>query len=151
MGEVPSGGSLILVFNIDAGEFILILVLGVVMFGPEKLPNLARKAARVFVAVRDIANNAQTQLRQELGPEYSDLKIQDLNPKAFVAKHMREEIAALDEAKREITAAGQVAKRASTLPPDPSIPSAKPASNPAPAEASQEVLPACAPFDLEAT
>jgi len=49
------------VFNIDASELILLLVLGVVMFGPEKLPLLARKAARVFVAVRNIANNAQTQ------------------------------------------------------------------------------------------
>ncbi|MDO5091850.1 MAG: sec-independent translocase [Propionibacteriaceae bacterium] len=137
-------------FNIDAGEFILILILGVVMFGPEKLPNLARKAARVFVAIRDIANNAQTQLRQELGPEYSDLKIQDLNPKTFVAKHMREEIAALDEAKREITAAGQAAKRATTLPSDPT-PSAKPVSAATPAEAPQRALPAGAPFDLEAT
>ena len=99
-------------FNIDAAELILLLVLGVVMFGPEKLPVFARKVARVFVAVRGIANNAQTQLRQELGPEYSDLKIEDLNPKKFVAKHMREEIAAIEEAKREISTAGRTVKTA---------------------------------------
>ena len=99
-------------FNIDATELILLLVLGVVMFGPEKLPAFARKAARVFVALRGIANNAQTQLRQELGPEYSDLKIEDLNPKRFVAKHMREEIAAIEEAKREISDTGRAAKAA---------------------------------------
>ena len=99
-------------FNIDATELILLLVLGVVMFGPEKLPGFARKAARVFVAVRDIANNAQTQLRQELGPEYADLKIQDLNPKSFVAKHMRDEIAAIEDAKREISTASSAAKAA---------------------------------------
>jgi len=102
------------VFNIDATELILLLVLGVVMFGPEKLPAFARKAARVFVALRGIANNAQTQLRQELGPEYSDLKIEDLNPKRFVAKHMREEIAAIEEAKREISDTGRAAKAAAT-------------------------------------
>ena len=101
-------------FNIDASELILLLVLGVVMFGPEKLPLLARKAARVFVAVRNIANNAQTQLREELGPEYSDLKIEDLNPKKFVAKHMREEIAAIEEAKREISTVGSTVKAAAT-------------------------------------
>ena len=50
-------------FGIDAAELVLILVLGVVLFGPEKLPAFSRKAARVFVAVRDIANNAQTQLQ----------------------------------------------------------------------------------------
>ena len=101
-------------FNIDASELILLLVLGVVMFGPEKLPLFARKAARVFVAVRNIANNAQTQLREELGPEYSDLKIEDLNPKKFVAKHMREEIAAIEEAKREISTVGSTVKAAAT-------------------------------------
>ena len=101
-------------FNIDASELILLLVLGVVMFCPEKLPLLARKAARVFVAVRNIANNAQTQLREELGPEYSDLKIEDLNPKKFVAKHMREEIAAIEEAKREISTVGSTVKAAAT-------------------------------------
>ena len=99
-------------FNIDASELILLLVLGVVMFGPEKLPLFARKAARVFVAVRNIANNAQTQLREELGPEYSDLKIEDLNPKKFVAKHMREEIAAIEEAKREIATVSSTVKAA---------------------------------------
>ena len=99
-------------FNIDASELILLLVLGVVMFGPEKLPLFARKAARVFVAVRNIANNAQTQLREELGPEYSDLKLEDLNPKKFVAKHMREEIAAIEEAKREISTVSSTVKAA---------------------------------------
>ena len=103
-------------FNIDASELILLLVLGVVMFGPEKLPLLARKAARVFVAVRNIANNAQTQLREELGPEYSDLKLEDLNPKKFVAKHMREEIAAIEEAKREISDTGRAAKAGWSMP-----------------------------------
>ena len=99
-------------FNIDASELILLLILGVVMFGPEKLPMFARKAARVFVAVRNIANNAQTQLREELGPEYSDLKLEDLNPKKFVAKHMREEIAAIEEAKREISTVSSTLKAA---------------------------------------
>ena len=99
-------------FNIDASELLLLLILGVVMFGPEKLPMFARKAARVFVAVRNIANNAQTQLREELGPEYSDLKLEDLNPKKFVAKHMREEIAAIEEAKREISTVSSTVKAA---------------------------------------
>ena len=93
-------------FNIDASELILLLILGVVMFGPEKLPMFARKAARVFVAVRNIANNAQTQLREELGPEYSDLKLEDLNPK---------KIAAIEEAKREISTVSSTVKAAAEM------------------------------------
>ncbi|MDO5082257.1 Sec-independent protein translocase subunit TatB [Arachnia propionica] len=97
-------------FGIDAAELVLILVLGVVLFGPEKLPAFSRKAARVFVAVRDIANNAQSQLRNELGPEYADLKLQDLNPRTFVAKQFKDEIAAIDEARRDLASAGQSIK-----------------------------------------
>ena len=54
-------------FGIDLTEFILIFVLAMIMFGPEKLPEYSRKAARLFVYFRDIANNAKTTLRTELG------------------------------------------------------------------------------------
>jgi len=90
------------VFNIDPTEFILLLVLGIIVFGPEKLPEFARKAAHVYVYVRDMAANAQKQLSSELGPEFADMKLQDLNPKTFVKKHMAEEIAMIDDARREI-------------------------------------------------
>ena len=89
-------------FGIDAIDLVIILVLAVVMFGPERLPEYSRKAARVFVYLRDIANSAKGTLRTELGPEYSDLELRDLHPKAFIAKHMREEVALIDEAKREL-------------------------------------------------
>ncbi|RMB58435.1 sec-independent translocase [Tessaracoccus antarcticus] len=99
-------------FGIDAIELILLIVLGVLLFGPEKLPEFSRKAARVVVAVRDIANNAQTQLRQELGPEYADLDIKDLNPKAFISKHMSAEVALIEETKRELRGARDTVKEA---------------------------------------
>ena len=74
--------------DFNAGEVILLLVLAIVIFGPEKLPELARKTARVLHWIRNIANDAQGRLRQELGPEFADLQLSDLNPKAFVAKHL---------------------------------------------------------------
>jgi len=90
------------VFGIDGVDLILILVLAIVLFGPERLPEYSRKAARIFVYLRDIANNAKNTLSTELGPEYADLELKDLNPRTFVTKHMREEIALIDEAKREL-------------------------------------------------
>ena len=74
--------------DFNAGEVVLLLVLAIVLFGPEKLPDLARKAARLLHHFRRIANDAQGRLRQELGPEFADLQLSDLNPKAFVAKHL---------------------------------------------------------------
>lgn len=73
-------------FNLS--EIVVLAVLAVIIFGPEKLPELARKTARVLNYVRSIANDARGQLKQELGPEFSDLKLADLNPKNFVAKHV---------------------------------------------------------------
>lgn len=69
-------------------EIAVLIIIAVVMFGPEKVPQYARKAARVFHFIRNIANSTRDQLREDLGPKYSDLEIQDLNPKVFVQKYL---------------------------------------------------------------
>ncbi|GAB3817600.1 sec-independent translocase [Tessaracoccus terricola] len=102
-------------FGIDAVELVLLIALAVILFGPEKLPQFAKKAARVVVYLRGIANNAQTQLRSELGPEYADLDIKDLNPKAFVAKHMSAEIQAIEEARADLANAKSTVTSAATM------------------------------------
>jgi sec-independent protein translocase protein TatB len=71
--------------DFNASEIVILVVLAVIIFGPDKLPTLARKAARVLSYVRNIANDAQGKLREELGPEFSNLNLADLNPKALVA------------------------------------------------------------------
>ena len=75
-------------------EILVLGVLAVIIFGPEKLPDVARKAARVLNYVRNIANDAQGRLRQELGPEFADLELADLNPRAFVNKHLLDPVQA---------------------------------------------------------
>lgn len=79
-------------FDIGAPEFILLIVAAVILFGPEKLPDFARKAARVVRYVRDIAGNAQQQLSKELGPGFEDLDVRNLNPKAFIQKHLLDDV-----------------------------------------------------------
>ncbi|HOB05291.1 MAG TPA: sec-independent translocase [Propionibacteriaceae bacterium] len=75
-------------FDIGAFELVFLALLGIVLFGPEKLPTLARKAGRVVRYLSAIANDAKGQLRAELGPEWDDVSFSDLNPKNFIAKHM---------------------------------------------------------------
>lgn len=79
-------------FDIGPAEFLVIIVAAVILFGPEKLPELARKAARVIQYLRGIAGNAQSQLTKELGPEFANVEITDLNPKAFVRKHLLSDV-----------------------------------------------------------
>lgn len=74
--------------DFNLAEIVVLAVLAVIIFGPEKLPELARKAARVLNYVRTIANDARGQLRQELGPEFDDIHLSDLNPKTFVSRHV---------------------------------------------------------------
>ena len=68
-------------FDIGWPELIVLVMLAVIIFGPDKLPGLARKAARVVRYVQNIANDARGQLAEQLGPEFSDLK--DLNPRTL--------------------------------------------------------------------
>ncbi len=97
-------------FGIGGGEFLALIVIAVVLFGPEKIPEFSRKAARVVHYLRGVANNATAQLREELGPEYADLEIKDLTPKAFLQKALLDDLqsdideikADLDEVKHEL-------------------------------------------------
>lgn len=74
--------------DFNAGEIVILVVLAVIIFGPEKLPDLARKAGRVVNYLRNIANDAKGQLQQELGTDLSDLDLSDLNPRTLVQKHV---------------------------------------------------------------
>jgi sec-independent protein translocase protein TatB len=78
-----------LLLDINAPEFLLLLVLAVILFGPERLPDLARKAARVVRYIRTMAGSAQQQLSQELG---QDIDFRDLNPKTFVQRHLLDDV-----------------------------------------------------------
>lgn len=72
-------------------EIAVLIIIAVVMFGPDKVPQYARKAARIFHYLRNIANSTRDQLREDLGPKYADLEIQDLSPKNFVRKYVLDE------------------------------------------------------------
>ena len=85
--------------DLGAPEIIWLVVLAVLMFGPERIPGFARKAARVYKYLMNIATGAKDQLVGELGPEFADLSLADLNPRTFISKHLldTEEISAFRE------------------------------------------------------
>ena len=93
-----------LLLDVNAPEFLLLLVLAVVLFGPERLPDLARKAARLVQYVRTMAGTAQEQLSKELGPGFEDLDLRDLNPKSFIQKHLLDDVQPIvADVKKELT------------------------------------------------
>jgi sec-independent protein translocase protein TatB len=81
-------------FGVGLPELAVILIVAVVVFGPDRLPEYARQAGRMVRQLRKFAQSAQQDLRDELGPEYADLKLTDLDPRVAIRKHILE---ALDE------------------------------------------------------
>lgn len=71
-------------FNIGPFELMVLAIVGLIVLGPDKLPELARDAARLLRSLRDMATGARAQLRDELGPEFSDLDLRNLNPKTAI-------------------------------------------------------------------
>ncbi|MET0521626.1 MAG: sec-independent translocase [Jiangellaceae bacterium] len=88
-------------FDVGLLELAVIALVAVIVLGPDKLPDLARQAAQLLHRARGLATNARDELRNELGPEYSDLQLRDLDPRTIVRKHIVE---AMEEADREAAA-----------------------------------------------
>jgi sec-independent protein translocase protein TatB len=84
------------VFGIGLPELVVIAFVAVVVFGPDRLPEYARQAGRFVRQLRNLAQSAQSQLRDELGPEYADLKLSDLDPRQAIRKHIIEAMDDLD-------------------------------------------------------
>ena len=89
-------------FDLSPLEIIVLLGLAIVLFGPDKLPQAAASAARFLRQVRAFGENARADLRNELGPEFDGLDLQDLNPKTFVRKNLLGEGEELRELRDEL-------------------------------------------------
>jgi sec-independent protein translocase protein TatB len=74
--------------NIGGGEIIGLMVLGMILIGPDRMPNVAADAARFLVKLKNMAQSATNELKENLGPGYEDLQVKDLLPKTFIKKHI---------------------------------------------------------------
>jgi sec-independent protein translocase protein TatB len=68
------------------GEFLGLIVLGLFLVGPDKLPNAAKDFARFLHKVRNFTSYASRELKENLGPGFEDLDVSDLTPKNLAKK-----------------------------------------------------------------
>jgi len=89
-------------FNIGAGEFLTLALLALVLIGPDKLPTVALDAARMLKKVRRLAQSATAELRENMGPGFEDLQVEDLHPKKLIAKQLGSLSEITEESKVEL-------------------------------------------------
>ncbi len=75
-------------FGMSAWHLAVLVVVGLVVFGPDKLPSLIKDLGKALRQVRSTAQTMQDDLKAELGPEVGDLDLRSLHPRTFVEKHL---------------------------------------------------------------
>jgi sec-independent protein translocase protein TatB len=103
--------------NLNIWELIMLALLALFIFGPERLPKVIGESMRILRGLRQMARNATNDLSRELGTE---VNLEDLNPKTFIRKHILsdEEQAALrrplDDLAREVRGVESDVRRAAS-------------------------------------
>ena len=73
-------------FGVGMGEFLGLIVLGLFLVGPDRLPSAAKDFARFLHKVRNFTTYASRELKENLGPGFEDLDVTDLTPKNLAKK-----------------------------------------------------------------
>ncbi len=79
-------------FDIGLPELMVLALVALFVFGPDRLPDVARQAGRMVKKLRETVTQARSQLADELGPEFNDINLRDLSPRALVQKHILDDL-----------------------------------------------------------
>ena len=82
-------------FGLGPAELIVIVIAGLLIFGPDKLPKVAADVGRVLRQMRRMADDVRNDLKDELGDSIGDLDLKSFTPRGLVQKHLLDP--ALDE------------------------------------------------------
>jgi sec-independent protein translocase protein TatB len=96
-------------FDFGFGEVIGLVILALVLVGPERMPRVAGDLAKMIKKVRSMTLTATAEIRDNLGPGFEDLKPADLNPKTFIKRHVASVLDEEDQLDRSKKRNGQSA------------------------------------------
>lgn len=82
--------------NVGWGEMLVLVVVGLVVLGPERLPGAMRWTSTALRQARDYLSGVTNQLREDMGPEFDELrgplselqKLRGMTPRAALTKHL---------------------------------------------------------------
>lgn len=90
-------------FDIGIGEILIIAVIGLLVFGPERLPRAAADAAKWLRSVRSMAAGARQDLAESAGIDLTDTvdtvrSLQEFHPRRLAADLLKDTTDASPEA-----------------------------------------------------
>ena len=136
-------------FGINGPEFFLLLIIGIMVIGPKRLPEYTQKLANLVKEVRRMASGAREQIKEEVGIDIDDVDWKKYDPRQYDPRRIIKE-ALLDDDSKPVSPGAPAAVAAAT--------GAAAVAGGASAGSSRPVrtverLPAgdVAPFDTEAT
>ena len=70
-------------FGINGGEFIILLVIAVLVIGPERLPGYAEQLAGIVRKAKVFMADTKVKVSEELGPEIGEVDWAQLDPRRY--------------------------------------------------------------------
>lgn len=102
-------------FNIGPGEFLLLLIMALLVFGPQRLPEVARRAGQAVRDLRNMVNNLDPELLEDwreitrdletVREEMQHIRSDVVDIQRDLAGAAKEVAASVDEAVKEASAA----------------------------------------------
>lgn len=96
------------IFGINGGELIVLIVLALMLLGPEKIPQYLRTLREWIHKARVFAEGAKDQFKEETGTDFDDVDWQKYDPRQYDPRRVIRE--ALSEPIEEIETSLQDAK-----------------------------------------
>ena len=81
-------------FNLSGSEIVVILLLALIVLGPEKLPDAIRKFGRVYSEVRKISNGFQSEFKNAFDEPMRELRETAQMTRDAVMKPLQDELTA---------------------------------------------------------
>lgn len=85
--------------GINGPEFILLLIIGLLVIGPSRLPEYTQKLANIVKEVRRMASGAREQIKEEVGIDIDDVDWKKYDPRQYDPRRIIKEALLEDDTK----------------------------------------------------
>ncbi len=69
--------------DINGWEFVILMVVALLVIGPERMPEYAAKLAKLVKQVRAMADTAKVQLKEQMGSEFDEVDWKQYDPRQY--------------------------------------------------------------------